>query len=319
MKNMNFDIYSMSLMQIQRFLTVSELMNFTSAARKLGVEQPVISKTIASLEQSLHLILFVREKGKVKLTPAGKYLSDQLRGIFPVIEKSVEMAHVLQLGVMGELSVGIHNFYDLRYYFLPIVNDFRQCYQQIKLYTKCFSFPGLRRRILSGSLDVAFTSRFESDDIKTHESDEFCVTELVQFPLSVVMLDTNPLAKKDSIDVPDLRFQQFIIHSPTKVPAYHKLIEDMCIKYDFVPSEYEYIEDATSFALSLSDNNQVYVVDRAARMEPGMPLKSYELAGTVSGVSLVWKKNSTNSAVKLFVSKCMEYFQENPDPWAENR
>lgn len=311
---MSFDIYSISLLHIQRFITVAEHLNFTTAARKLGVEQPVISKNIASLEKALNLILFVREKGKVKLTPAGRYLSDQLRGLVPVIEQSVEMAHVLQLGVLGELTVGIHNFYDLDYFFMSIVNEFRNTYPHIKLYTKSYSFPGLRRRVLSGSLDVVFTSKFESDDIKMHEGDEYSVSELIQFPLSVVMLETNPLAKQETVTVPDLRFQRFTIHSPSKVPAYLKLIEEMCMKYDFVPSEYEYIEDASSFALSLSSNDQVYVVDRAARIETCMPLKTYDLEGTVSGVSLVWKKNASNSAVKLFVSKCEEYFREYPDP-----
>jgi hypothetical protein len=43
------------------------------------------------------------------------------------------------------------------------------------------------------------------------------------------------------------------------------------MNYDFIPSEYEYIEDATYFALSLSDNNQVYVVDRAARWSRACP------------------------------------------------
>lgn len=308
MKNMNFDIYSIGLLQIQRFLTVAEFQNFTTAARKLNVEQPVISKNIAALEKSLNLILFTRDKGKVNLTPAGRYLSEQLRAIVPAIERSVEMAHVLQLGVMGQLTVGIHNFYDPSYFFMSVVNEFRQEFQHIKLYTKCYSFPGLRRRVLSGALDVAFTSRFESDDIKAHESDEFCVRELIEFPLTAVMLHANPLAKKDVITVPDLRYQRFIIHSPAKVPAYHKLIEDMCMKYDFVPLEYEYIEDATSFELSLSDNDQVFVVDRAARIDPCMPFKKYDLKGTVSGVSIIWKRNTTNSAVKLFVDSCEEFF-----------
>jgi DNA-binding transcriptional LysR family regulator len=91
-------------MQIQRFLTVAELMSFTSAARKLGVEQPVISKTIASLEQTLHLILFIRRREKSS-TPAGN-IQRSAEGIFPVIEKSVEMAHVLQLGVMARFPSG---------------------------------------------------------------------------------------------------------------------------------------------------------------------------------------------------------------------
>lgn len=310
LKNIKFDIYSINLQQIHRFLAVAELLNFTAAARKLNVEQPVISKNIAALEKSLNLILFMRTKGKVQLTPAGRYLSEQFRAVVPAIEQSVEMAHVLQLGVMGQLTVGIHNLYDPSYFFLPVVNDFRRSYEHIKLYTKSYSFPGLRRRIMSGALDIAITSKFEGNDIMLHEGGELAVKDLVEFPLTAVMLKTNPLAQNCALTVPDLRYQRFIIHSPTKVPAYQKLIEEMCSVHGFVPREYEYIEDATSFELSLCENDQVFIVDRAARIDTCMPFQKHELKGTVSGVSLVWRKSSANPAVKLFVNKCEEYFSD---------
>ena len=131
------------------------------------------------------------------------------------------------------------------------------------------------------------------------------------------MLDTNPLAQKEKISVSDLRFQRFTIHSPTKVPAYQQLIIDMCRPYNFVPSEYEYVEDATSFALSLSDNDQVFIVDRAAKLEDCMPLKIFDLEGTKSGVSLIWRQGQIDPLLQLFLHECDLFFKENPDPYAK--
>lgn len=313
----DFNLYSVTLYQIQRFLAVAELSSFTKAAQTLNLAQPVVSKSILSLEQTLGLILFLREKSTVRLTPAGRHFYTFWRTMVPMMEQNIERAHSLQQGMLGQITVGVHNIYDIGYFFMPIVNRFRRKYPQIKLYTKCYSFPGLKRRVAAGTIDVAFTSKFEGDSIQAYESEQFGVRDVLLFPLTAVMLETNPLARQERVTVPDLRYQRFIIHSPSKVPAYHKLICDMCMEYGFLPIEYEYVEDATSFALSLSDDNQVYIVDRAAKHEAGIPLKMFDLENTVSGVSLLWKQSAPNPAVSLFLDECTLFFQEHPDPFAD--
>lgn len=313
----DFNLYSVTLYQIQRFLVVAELASFTKAAQRLNLAQPVVSKSIISLEQSLGLILFLREKGRVRLTPAGQHFYTFWRTMVPLMEQNIERSHSLQQGKLGQITVGVHNIYDIGYFFLPIVNRFRKKYPHIKLYTKCYSFPGLKRRVAAGTIDAAFTSKFEGDSIQAYESEQFGVRDVLRFPLTAVMLDTNPLARQEKVTVPDLRYQRFIIHSPSKVPAYHKLITDMCMEYGFMPIEYEYVEDATSFALSLSDDDQVYIVDRAAKHEEDIPLKMYDLDGTVSGVSLLWKAGAANPALELFLDECTLFFKEHPDPYNE--
>ncbi|MBQ9979983.1 MAG: LysR family transcriptional regulator [Oscillospiraceae bacterium] len=313
----NVDFFSISMYQIQRFLAVAELSSFTKAAQKLNIAQPVISKSIAQLENNLELILFIRDKGTVRLTPAGRYLREFWGGILPVMEQSIEKAHTVQSGVMGQLTIGIHNIYDISPFFIPIVSRFREKYPLIKLYTKCYSFPDLRSRVNSGYIDLAFTSRFESDNIRVLESERFQVREVLEFPLRAIMLTTNPLAQKEKVSVSDLRYQRFIIHTPSKVPAYQRLIVDMCRPYGFVPMESEYVEDATSFVLSLSENDQVFVVDRAAKLEDSLPLKGYDLEGTKSGVSLIWRQGPTDPLLDLFLEECDKFFEENPDPFTE--
>ena len=63
--------------QIHCFFLVAEEMNFSKAARRFGISQPAVSKTIATLESELGVLLFSREKSKtVRLTEAGeRYLA----------------------------------------------------------------------------------------------------------------------------------------------------------------------------------------------------------------------------------------------------
>ena len=70
------DLKNIKINQIQIFITAAECGNFTSAAQSLFVTQPMITKTIQHLERELDIVLFVRNKGKLKLTPAGRELYD---------------------------------------------------------------------------------------------------------------------------------------------------------------------------------------------------------------------------------------------------
>ena len=59
---------TMHLNQIKSFITVSQVLNFTNAARQNGVPQSTISRQINDLEQQLGVKLFYRTKRDVRLT-----------------------------------------------------------------------------------------------------------------------------------------------------------------------------------------------------------------------------------------------------------
>lgn len=59
------------------FYHTAKHLNTTKAAEILRLSQPAISKSIKELEKGLGITLFDREKGRLMLTPAGKYLLEQ--------------------------------------------------------------------------------------------------------------------------------------------------------------------------------------------------------------------------------------------------
>ena len=71
----------MELKQLRYFLQVAEYLNFSRAAEQLYISQPALSYQIAELERELGVELFVRDRRKVYLTPAGKALLGRA-GIF---------------------------------------------------------------------------------------------------------------------------------------------------------------------------------------------------------------------------------------------
>jgi len=62
----------MELRQLEYFVTVSSLKNFTKAAHILHVSQPSVTKAIQALEAELKLSLFDRSQKQIALTEAGQ-------------------------------------------------------------------------------------------------------------------------------------------------------------------------------------------------------------------------------------------------------
>lgn len=92
---------------LQQFLAIAEQLHFGKAARKLGVGQPTLSKSIQRLEHSLGTRLLDRSRREVTLTPAGKIVAGHARRIIAEAEDLQREVRLL-LGVeIGTLSIGI--------------------------------------------------------------------------------------------------------------------------------------------------------------------------------------------------------------------
>ena len=83
-------IYNIKLIHICIFLTAAENCSFSRTADMYRVTQPMISKTIQTIEEKLGVDLFSRENGKIIITPKGRELAVQWKKLLTLFEKSVE-------------------------------------------------------------------------------------------------------------------------------------------------------------------------------------------------------------------------------------
>ena len=70
----------MDFKEINAFLYLARMKNFSKAARAIGISQPTLSKMVARMEQELDVTLFKRTSGSpnVELTPAGEFALDSM-------------------------------------------------------------------------------------------------------------------------------------------------------------------------------------------------------------------------------------------------
>jgi DNA-binding transcriptional LysR family regulator len=97
----------MRLTQIRDFVTVVEAGSIRAAARKLGVSQPAITKSVRSLEEELHSRLVQRTPHGVVPTPQGRAFFARARVAHSELHKAEEELTQLDSQSTGSVAFGV--------------------------------------------------------------------------------------------------------------------------------------------------------------------------------------------------------------------
>jgi LysR family glycine cleavage system transcriptional activator len=112
------------------FAVASRLGSFTKAARELNVTQSAVSRQISTLEASMNVMLFRRQREGVMLTEIGEYYHREVGAAFARIEAATrevsnsQFAEPLRLRVYSTFAVN---------WLIPRLPQFKQKHPDIKL------------------------------------------------------------------------------------------------------------------------------------------------------------------------------------------
>jgi DNA-binding transcriptional LysR family regulator len=107
-------IDSLTLDQIQLFLTVVDEGSFSKAAKKLNRAQSVVTYGIQKLEAQIGLSLFDRSAYRPVLTEAGRTLLTRARRIAEETNAFRDTAHSLASGLEAELPIVLDSLFPMR-------------------------------------------------------------------------------------------------------------------------------------------------------------------------------------------------------------
>lgn len=117
--------------RLKVFQKVAELQSFTKAAKLLSLSQPAVSKHIAELEKKYNHSLFIRNNGKVQLTPEGNYLLAKTQQILQLYAETEEHFFSRKHALPQEISLGASS--TIAQYILPKgLPKLRQLYPQTR-------------------------------------------------------------------------------------------------------------------------------------------------------------------------------------------
>ena len=116
---------------INTFVAVADTQGFASAARKLDMSAPAVTRAIAELEADLGVRLLTRTTRVVRLTEAGEAYADDCRRILAELSEAVESAKGAHGAPRGRLTITAPVLFGARFV-TPIVTEYLQRYPEVQ-------------------------------------------------------------------------------------------------------------------------------------------------------------------------------------------
>lgn len=146
----------MELRHLKYFLAVAETQNIRSAAKKVHVTQPAISRKIKELEDELGVQLFDRLPKGLSLNKAGKVYQKHLGAIFRQIEDANAKVRQFAKTEYGSLALGAPDFILWQGEVTNQINHFRIDNPQVELEVFSDSPVVLLKRLELEQIDGSF-------------------------------------------------------------------------------------------------------------------------------------------------------------------
>ncbi|MGH1347685.1 MAG: LysR family transcriptional regulator [Nannocystales bacterium] len=183
----------LTLDQLRVWVAVVEAGSFSAAGRRLGKVQSAISQSVATLEDSLGIVVFDREAGKGALTPAGAALFPQVRGVLASVARLGGHARALDAGREAELSIVCDAVFP-RAVLVTLASKLAVEFPDIALRTETEVLQGVVQRVEVGACRLGVIG----PDVEVPESLERTSAGAVQ--MVPVVAPSHPLAGRASSD-----------------------------------------------------------------------------------------------------------------------
>lgn len=153
-----------NLNYLEAFLGLAETLSFTQTAKILKISQPSVSRQIQLLEDQLKTPLFLRNRNKVHLSPAGEKLhaalSPVMKEMMAVLGEtewhSSELQGSLSFGSLAEMGQAL---------FMKPLLEFHKLYPQMAINMELATEIEIKRKLTNGTLDFGILTRLEKSDV----------------------------------------------------------------------------------------------------------------------------------------------------------
>lgn len=152
---------------ILAFLAVAETGSFSTAASKLFITQPAVSKRIALLEQQLGLSLFERLTRQIALTEAGAALLPAARQVRQALEDFTSASLPNNQPLQGRLPIALSHYAGL--HLLPAaLTAFNQRYPEVLLDLQFMDSEAAILAVTQGTVRLAYGTLGQAQNPQTH-------------------------------------------------------------------------------------------------------------------------------------------------------
>ncbi len=219
----------MELRHLRYFVAVAEELNFTRAAKRLGINQPPLSLQIRQLEKEMGTPLFHRRARGIELTSAGKLLLEEARIILRQVERAKTGVQRRARGETGRInlgSVGGTYFHPL----IPaVIREYRIHYPDVVLFPQASSTSLLVARLRCEQIDIAFIRPPLTDN------EGLAIELIVDEPAVMVLPAGHPLSRSTSAPLRAFAEETFVLYPRELNPGNYDSFIAACHRAGFSP------------------------------------------------------------------------------------
>jgi DNA-binding transcriptional LysR family regulator len=186
----------MNIRVLRYFIEIVREGNISSAAHRLHISQPALSRQIMELETTLGVTLFERGHRQIKLTQEGYYLYERAQEITALVDKTTYHLQANEV-VSGTLDIGAGESSAL----MPMMDVLAQIlrdYPEVRVNLTSGDSTVIRQQIDQGSLEFGVVMGHEN--LLNYNS----LPLPAQNRWGILMRKTEPLAAKQVITPGDL-------------------------------------------------------------------------------------------------------------------
>ena len=133
-------------------LTIAKKQNMTKAAEELFVSQSSLSQYLTKLEAEIGAPLFIRAKGKLELTEAGKLYIDAARKVIDI--KNDLYYQIRSLNHKSHITIGITSIFGLEM-LTTLIPQYKKDFPDVTIEITETNIPSITTLILEESIDCA--------------------------------------------------------------------------------------------------------------------------------------------------------------------
>lgn len=287
----------MELRHLRYFITVAEELNFTRAAKRLGMEQPPLSQQIRHLEEEVGTPLFQRLPRGVALTGAGGSFLLDARDILERVRLATEHAQRVARGNLGRIRVGMINSAPFHPFLPRLIREFGQRYPEVALSLEEDTTPELAEVTRDGSVDVAFVRPLLG------EAADLVIETLFDEEMVVALPEGHRLTRLRSLPLTALAQESFVLFPrPVGSGLYDEIIS-ACRRAGFGPHIGHEVRQVTSIANLVAADLGVSVVPASMQqvLSTGVVYRSIEGDAPKARMSMAYRRDDPSATVRNMI------------------
>ncbi len=288
----------MTLEQIKNFIALADFRNFTKAAERNFISQSSLSRSVASLENSLGIKLLERDTRYVTLTQAGEYLREEGNRILDELYMLELVLKDMSEGKIGHLMALLPDFYFAP--FSDACRNFCNSFPEVELELEVERSWQIPERVAMREADVGLTFEHEADspDLEIHT--------VMKDKLAVLLPEFHPLAGRESVSLGEFEPDEILFFGDSSfqgsgnssiVPV-SKLGSDHTPKFHIIRSM------STAFQRMYAGQGVVVlprIIGEAQRAIGNCRLVELEEQDLEYKVVLVYRRDNPNPSLKKFI------------------